>query len=444
MSKTQPSVILWRDMDDIHLSREVLRAVKNGTLPQSVVGEITTDHLLNLCPHCRAEVLALEAGGRITASFLPRIFGLLSAMLDRLVAPASRQLAQAERDLRELLPLTPEERTRRIERARNRFRSSALVRLLLEESRKRLPGNPAEAYHLADLAWRVANRNPRMQGYFEWYVLSMALMANACRVANDRRRADELFSVARRVLVEHGVTDPAVVAQVDDLLGSLRKDQYRLPEAEKLLKRAVMQFELVHARDDAARALIKLGAVYSHQKDLDRAIETTRSALALLSPDAELLLHLCGHYNLALYLTKAVRFEEAAELLELNESLFRQFPEPWTQLRLLWLRGDIAAGLGDLATAEQAYVATRNGFIAQGLGYDTAIVSLDLAALYLRQGRTGDVRRIAEEMIPLLETQDIHREAFAAIALFQEAARPSPTDGREDARGCDVSTGGSE
>lgn len=102
------------------------------------------------------------------------------------------------------------------------------------------------------------------------------------------------------------------------------------------------------------------------------------------------------------------------------------------------MQGDIAAGLGDLTAAEQAYVATRNGFIAQGLGYDTAIVSLDLAALYLRQGRTGDVQRIAEEMIPLLEAQDIHREAFAAIALFQEAARPSPTHGREDARGGNI------
>lgn len=410
-------------MDDIHLSREILRAVKNGVLPQSVVGEITTDHLLSLCPHCRAEILAFEAEGRVRASVLPRLFGLLSAMLDRLVAPVSRQFAQAERDLRELLPLAPDERTRRIERARSRFRQPALVQLLLEESRKRLPGDAAEAYRLAELAWKVTNRNPRMQGYFDWYVFSMALMANACRVANDRRRADELFSVARRVLVEHGVTDPAIVARVDDLLSSLRRDQRRLPEAEKLLKRAAMLFELAHAHDDAARALIKLGAVYNHQKDLDRAIETTRSALDLLSSQAELRLHLCGHYNLAFYLTEAGRFDEAAELLELDEALFRQFPEPWTQLRLLWLRGDIAAGQGDLATAEKNYVETRDGFIAQGLGYDAAIVSLDLAALCLRQGRTSDVRRIAEEMIPLFQAQDVHRETLAALALFQEAAR---------------------
>ncbi len=219
------------------------------------------------------------------------------------------------------------------------------------------------------------------------------------------------------------MTDPAIVARVDDLMGSLRKDQRRLPEAERLLKRAAMQFGLIQADDDAARVQINLGAVYNQQKDLHRAIETTRSALALLGPDAELRLHLCGTYNLAFYLAEAGRFEEAAEVLDWNEDMFRRFPEPWTQLRLLWLRGDVAAGQGDLAAAERAYVETRDGFVAQGIGYDAAIVSLDLAVLYLRQGRRAEVRRLAEEMIPLFQAQDVHRETLAALALFQEAAR---------------------
>ncbi len=103
--------------------------------------------------------------------------------------------------------------------------------------------------------------------------------------------------------------------------------------------------------------------------------------------------------------------------------LFQRFPEPWTQLRLGWLRGDIAAGQGDLAAAERAYLEVRDGFVAQGIGYDAAIVSLDLAVLYLRQGRRAEVRRLAEEMIPLFQAQDVHREALAALALFQEAAR---------------------
>lgn len=410
-------------MDDIHLSREILRAVHDGKVPQSVLEEIKTEHLLSLCPHCREEVQAYEVERRGGASVFSRILHLVSAVLERLVSPASRDSEEAEKELRELLSLSPDERTRQIERARNRFRRPALVKLLLDESRKQLPGDPAEAYHLSDLACMVATRNPGMPGYFGLYVLAMAQMANACRVANDRRRAEELFAVARRVLVEHGVTDPAVVARLDDLLGSLRKDQRRLPEAKRLLTRAAMHFGLIHALDDSARCLINLGDAYHAEGSLDRAIETTREALSLLGRESELRLHLCGLYNLAFYLTGAGRFEEAAEVLEHNEDLFRQFPEPWTQLRLLWLRGDIAVGLGDLAAAERAYVATREGFVAQGIGYDAAMVSLDLAVLYLRQGRRAEVRRLAEEMIPLFQAQDIHREALAALALFQEAAR---------------------
>jgi tetratricopeptide (TPR) repeat protein len=410
-------------MDDIHVSREILRAARDGKVPRSVVDEITAEHLLRLCPHCRAEVQAYEAEVRAGSSFLPRVSQMLSTVLERMAAPFSREAEQADCDLRELLALPSRERVARVERARNRFRQSSLVRLLLEESRRRLPGDPAEAFDLADLAWRVANRNPGMQGYFGMYVLAVAQMANACRVANDRRRADELFATARRVLVEHGVTDPEVVARVDDLLGSLRKDQRRFREAAKLLKRAAMQFGLIEAHDDAARALINLGAVYNHQKDVGLAIDTTREALALLGRESELRLHLCGLYNLAFYLTGAGRFEEAAEVLEVNEGLFRRFPEPWTQLRVLWLRGDIAAGLGDAVAAERAYVETRDGFVAQGIGYDAAMVSLDLAALYLRQGRRAEVRRLAEEMVPLFQAQDVHREALAALRLFQEAAR---------------------
>ena len=75
--------------------------------------------------------------------------------------------------------------------------------------------------------------------YFSlWEVPPVRFMGNACRVDNDRRTADDLFSLARQVIAEHGVTDPEVVARVDDLLGSLRKDQRRFAEAARLLKRA--------------------------------------------------------------------------------------------------------------------------------------------------------------------------------------------------------------
>jgi len=410
-------------MDDIHLSRQILRAVEQGRLPRRFLEEIATEHLLSRCPHCRIEVEAFEAERRAGTAGVRRLTLAVSVLLERLRSAAPQELSQAERDLQDLLLLPSDKRSRRIDRARGRFRGPVLVKLLLNESRRCIPASPGEAFHFADLARQVANRSPRAPEYFELYVLATSAMANACRVGNDRRMADQLFTLARQVISEHGVTDPEVVARVDDLLGSLRKDQRRFPEAEKLLKRAAAQFGLIQASDDGARTLIKLATVYCHQNALDRAIETTRSALALLGPESEPRLHLCARFNLAQQLVHAGQYEEAGARLDEDDELFRRFPEPWTRLRIVWLRADIAAGRRDLDAAEQSYLTARDGFVAQGSGYDAALVSLDLAVLYLRRGRTEAVRRVAEEMLPIFQAQDIHREALAALALFQEAAR---------------------
>ena len=50
-------------------------------------------------------------------------------------------------------------------------------------SRRSVPGRPGEARELAELARKVANRNPRMPEYFDLYTLSTALLANACRAS---------------------------------------------------------------------------------------------------------------------------------------------------------------------------------------------------------------------------------------------------------------------
>jgi len=68
-------------MDDIHLSREILRAVHSGTLAPSVLDEIKTEHLLGCCRHCRAEVEAFEAELRADTSVLKRILQIFSCLL---------------------------------------------------------------------------------------------------------------------------------------------------------------------------------------------------------------------------------------------------------------------------------------------------------------------------------------------------------------------------
>ena len=410
-------------MDDIHISRELYQAVERGELPRGFLEEAQAEHLLARCPHCRAEAEACAFSRKAGPSGWSRFLQSLSLLIPRWLAPAKRELQGARRDLEEILSLPLDARAGRLARARSRFRSPSLVRLLLDESRRCLPGRPAEALHFAELARTVANRNPGRPEFYDLYVLATVAMGNACRVRSEAAKADELFVLARQIMDKHGVTDPEVVARVDDLVGSRRKDQRRFPEAEKLLKRAAVLYGLTRSSEDQARVLINLADTYCARGSLDLAIETIQTALGLLGPQSDPFLRLCAHYNLAFYLVSAGRLDEAADQLEADEPLYRRFPEPWAQLRLLWLQGDIAAGREDLATAERLYRQTREGFTAHRIAYDAAMVSLDLAILYLREGRLADVQQLAEEMLPIFQAQNVDREALATLRLFQEAAR---------------------
>jgi hypothetical protein len=53
--------------------------------------------------------------------------------------------------------------------------------------------------------------------------------------------------------------------------------------------------------------------------------------------------------------------------------------------------------------------------VAEGIPYDTALVSLELASLYAARGRTGDLKRLASEMLPVFTSLQIHREALAVL-----------------------------
>lgn len=83
--------------------------------------------------------------------------------------------------------------------------------------------------------------------------------------------------------------------------------------------------------------------------------------------------------------------------------------------------GNIAFGLGRLDEAEAAYREVQQEFLKHGVLYSVALVSLDLALLLSRQGRTGELKLLAAELTATFSAQEVHREANAALVLFQRA-----------------------
>ncbi len=403
-------------MKESHVTRDLLGAFSRGELPSRLLLHLGLEHVAALCPTCREEIDAWRreriASRDADAIEIPR------------ASRAARERKAVERDFRALVKLPASKRAARIKRARSRFRGMALVELLLGESQKLFTSNPGEARHLAELARTVLHHSPQVSGYFDALALATACIANAARASGDLREAAEHFVYVRQVVSQQGVATPEVLARLDDLEGSLRKDQRFFPDAEALFRRAITLYRLVGASREEARVMINLGIAFDLQERAPEAIEVTQAALGLVSPEDDLRLYLCARFNVAWSLVTLGEYDEAERRIAEDYGLYCRLRERWTDLRLAWLRGRIAAGRGRVESAERELLHARDGFIEQGIGFDAAMVSVEeLAPLYLREGRTAEVKRLAEEMLSIFTAADIHREALAALILFAEAAK---------------------
>jgi hypothetical protein len=85
--------------------------------------------------------------------------------------------------------------------------------------------------------------------------------------------------------------------------------------------------------------------------------------------------------------------------------------------------GRVEAGQGRRAQAAEAFIEVRTEFASRGMRFDAALSTLDLAALYLEEGRTGEVKVLALQMVFLFQAQGIDRETLAASQLFCDAAQ---------------------
>ena len=77
--------------------------------------------------------------------------------------------------------------------------------------------------------------------------------------------------------------------------------------------------------------------------------------------------------------------------------------------------------MGRLQEAEESFRQVQEEFLARGMGYDAALVSLDLAILFAQEHRTEDLKRLAAQILQVFESRDVHREAVATLILFQSA-----------------------
>lgn len=403
-------------MSNDHLRVELLRTVLSGDREPRELLLTAVLHLCCLCERCKTQLEAVrqELDPNQTLEWV------LSQLLRR-DAGHERELGQAVSRLGEVLDLPSALRMEKVQEDPQRYQGSALGVLLLQEYRNRLIADPHEALDLARLARSVLRHDPSPILVIESYIQAVAYTTNALRILGELDGAAERFDYARFLLRSHRLDDVSLIAEIDALEGSLLRAQRRLDESAELLGRALATYRR-KARDvEAGNTLLALGIVYREERELELAITVTQEALEILDAAGEDRSCLMARHNLAWLLQEVGDFQMAQMVVREALELYAHYPEPWVQLRFRWLEGQIDRRLGDEAAAEEAFLEVRRGFRQEGMGYDAALASLDLAKLYLRQQRPGELRYLAEELIPTFQELNVQREAQIASTLLEQA-----------------------
>jgi tetratricopeptide (TPR) repeat protein len=209
-----------------------------------------------------------------------------------------------------------------------------------------------------------------------------------------------------------GLLDPG---RLLDLEATLRHAQRRFAEALALLDEAAA----VGRRPE--RVLIQKGVTLEKTGAYERAVETFLQAIPLVERQGDRRLRNILDFNLAVSLVHLGNHGEAAELVPRVRDLALEDGDELALVRLTWLDGRIAAGLGRPHEALRHLEEARKQFAARKMSYDVALALLEEAALLLELGRTAEVKALALELGKVFRSKGVHREALAALRLFEEA-----------------------
>lgn len=427
-------------MTETHPARPVLERFVLGDLPTAEMRQVS-QHLLAGCSECRQIAARLweRGGGEVAADprFLHDRRSSCDEAIDRIFrvilareAEVARERAQG-RELFEELIRHPPARQHLMVANSARFRSRMLCEILLEQAHEAGFREPGRATELARLGVEIADRlaessKPAGPGGDEGLqglrARAWSQYGNALRINSDLAGADQAFEISTALLDARRVA-PHETARVLDLEASLRRDQRRFAEATRLMDRVIAIYRKLGQRHLLGRSLQQKAMVCGESGDLDGKIALLRRALELLNPEEDPRIFLTARHNLIAALCELGHPREAFALLFHTRPLYLTQGDRLNLLRLRWLEGAVALGLHRHEQAAVAFREVREAFLELGLDYDAALASLDLAEVYAVQGRTADVRRLAEEMLEVFRSRNIHREALAALAILQQAAR---------------------
>ena len=415
-----------------HPRRETLESFLLNCLPSHEVAA-TVAHLLGGCDHCRDEMSSLA-----TAMFLPdtapapQLTAEEDAAYDRAISSAFGQALEAERAMmadrgvaeRQVEEILAALRRSEAPQLPEGHVSWGLCEALLAKSQALRHEEPAGMLYLANLARLGADRlDSEVYGEerrTDMQARSWAELANAYRINDDFPQAEAAMACALD-LRTRGTGDALLYARIADLDASLLCHQRRFKEAFQMLDLA----QAIHRRHSDAhqvgRVIILKGLYTGYAGKPQEGLQLLARGLTMIDRSRDSKLVFQALHNLLLLQVELGEYEQARRQLRRMRPLYAAHASWLDLVKLHRIEGEIAAGLGDLVTAEATFEQIRQDLEEAGRGYQAALAALDLAGVWLRQGRTAEVRGLVAEAVSTFRALGVEREAMSALHMLQDA-----------------------
>ncbi|HEV2851537.1 MAG TPA: hypothetical protein VHC97_01920 [Thermoanaerobaculia bacterium] len=399
-------------------------------------------HLLSECAVCRGRLQALGWDGK-------RLARLVETVEEGVPAPTaknfdySRAFAAAERAVSAFLTsdrpeaetpssvlarlegLPEEEQIHRVS-AGGSFATPGIVKELIDRSHA-FRFQDAEAMllsaNLARLAaeacsagatgneLRLADLKARAWGQY----------GNALRVSGRPGDAQEAFTVAQRYR-QAGTGDPVLRAWLLEKGTPLATFHGLLAEAMEMAGKAGEIYQELGEAHLLASTLIQKATAAVYSGETESAVRMLNKAIPLIDfeEDPHLLLAAC--HNLIRCYIDLDQPEQALLIYSETRELYQEFDDPLILLRAAWQEGQLLRDLGHLRAAEAALVRARAGYLERKLVYEAALVSLELATVYVKLGLVDELKSTVTATIPIFHALRVKLETLASLLQLRQVA----------------------
>jgi len=398
-----------------HLTSTSVADLLEGRLTRRAARAVVA-HLFQGCAACAAALLPQPAAEHEYEGAIESAFATARARV--------REGAEAERWLAFYISSGRSSFSNFPLRQKRRIASWSLCEALLQLSHALRKDYPQEMVHFAEIAVEVASLVHwlpyRLEQLRDLEARAWGELANAYRVADELPLAESALEQAyERCRV--GTGEPLLLARLDDVAASLFASQRRFEEAFQCLEKARALFLRAGDRHGAGRTLIKKGLFSGYDGHPEAAVQLLTDGLNEIDRDRDPDLVYHSLHNIVFLTMETGDLERARDFLLLLLPLAERRAGRLDRLKLRWIEGRLAAGLGDFAAAEQIFAQAKRAFERAGLFYHAAGAGLDLAAVWFRQGRTAEVKGLVGELVTAFSRVQVEREAIAALLMLHQA-----------------------